>query len=158
MNAMLGKSPLDRIIDTTFDLSRVFRHVMMDMAKEGTTVNFLQIHVLAIVGEQKGITMKELAGILRIASPSATSFVHRLVKMGWLRREHDSRNRKLVRLRLTEKGRAVLREKTAKRTAIITAILSTLSPAEQQSLARILVKLHRSCADFHRVRSPLPSV
>lgn len=142
---------LDKIIRLTFDLSRIMRHVMGCLAEEGTRVNFLQIHALALIGEHPGMTMKELAEFLHVASPSATSFVGRMEKLGWVARSHDSDNRKLVHLQLTSKGNAVLREKKTKRTAVIRDILRLLSAEEQQQLARILEKLHRASAELdHR--------
>ncbi|MSR86879.1 MarR family transcriptional regulator, partial [Candidatus Peribacteria bacterium] len=67
----------------------------------GCGANLLHIHSLFLISEQEGLTMKEIAKSLHITSPSATSLVNRLVDMKWVGREHDTENRKLVRLRLT---------------------------------------------------------
>lgn len=137
---------LDRIIELTFNLSRLMRHRMLSVAREGTTVNFLQIHTLAMVNERQGMTMKELADSLHVASPSATSFVNRLESLGWIAREHDQKNRKLVRLRVTPLGAKILREKSRQRTEAIRQALSNLSSAELESLASILEKITLSCS------------
>lgn len=141
-------SSVDRIIQLTFDLSRILRHIMTCVADEGTPVNFLQIHALVLIDAHPGLTMKELAEYLRVASPSATSFVGRLVKLGWVERERDDENRKLVRLRVTTEGKRVLREKKSKRVAAIKRILQLLSPQELRDLAAILEKLHGISKQF----------
>ena len=125
----------------TFELSRTFRHRMMCMAREGTAMNFLQIHALALIAEHRGITMKELAHHLKITSPSATSFVNRLVKIRWVERFPDAENRKLVRLKITQTGMRLLRAKKQKRMAASGEIFSLLSPREQIQLAHLLEKL-----------------
>ncbi|MEK7217947.1 MAG: MarR family transcriptional regulator, partial [Patescibacteria group bacterium] len=98
------QSAADAIIHLSFDLSRVIRHMMLCVHEEGVHVNFLQIHALALIEQHPGMTMKELAEALRVASPSATSFVNRLVRGKLVSRVRDAKNRKLVRLTLTREG------------------------------------------------------
>ncbi len=138
------ESSLDSIIELTFDLSRVIRHMMVNVSEHGAHVNFLQIHALALIEQHPGMTMKELADALRVASPSATSFVNRLEKLGWIMREHDAQNRRLVRLMLTNAGKSIMREKRALRTATLKKFLGFLTPEDQRQLVQILEKLHRA--------------
>ena len=85
--------------------------------------------------------MKELAKSLHVASPSATSLINRLVKMQWVGRMHDEKNRKLVRLSLTPLGKRILREKHDRRREVLRSIFSLLTPSEQAQLARLHEKL-----------------
>ena len=117
---------------------------MASMTKEGKHMNFLQVHALAIVHERRGMTMTDFASALRITQPSATSFVGRMEKLGWIARKHDAENRKLVRLSVTKKGTGVLRTMIAKRLAVFQKILAFLSQEEQEELARIIEKLRTS--------------
>lgn len=139
---------LEYIITTTFDLARVLRHIMSNLAKEGVQVNALQLFALAAIDGKNGMTMKELADCLYVTSPSATSFINRLVKLGWVQRKRDVSNRRVVRLHITTKGRAVLTQKKGKRSLMLKRILSLLSPEEQRQLAAIISKLHRASAHF----------
>ncbi len=134
---------LDEIMDTAIDLMRLARH-RMTCDSRGSMANFLQLHALAIINEHEGITMKELAEILHITSPSATAFVQRLVKMGWLARKHDKKNRKLVRLRISPRGRSMIRRNRATRLSAMRRTLAVLSLAELKSFAQILRKIHHS--------------
>ena len=139
---------LEYIITTTFDLARVLRHIMSNVAKEGIQVNALQLFALAAIEGKDGMTMKELADCLYVTSPSATSFINRLVKLRWVRRTRDAGNRRVVRLTITPKGRAVLSSKKGKRSMMIKRILSLLSPEEQRQLASIIAKLHHASPHF----------
>ncbi len=139
----MTSTSLDEIMDSAIDLMRIIRHKMACDAR-GSSLNFLQIHALALINDKEGITMKELADILHISSPSATAFVNRLVKMGWLTRLHDRKNRKFVRLRMTPRGRLVLRRHKLKRITSIRSALSILTSSELAVFARILKKLHAS--------------
>jgi DNA-binding MarR family transcriptional regulator len=101
----------------------------------------LQIHALLYVREHEGMTMKELAKHLKITSPSATSFVNRLVKLKWVERFTDPENRKLVRLKISTTGTAMLQQSMKERKEEMRKVLSLLSPDDQEELARILTHL-----------------
>ena len=135
------KDPIDRIIASTYEFGRIMRRQMLTDPKTGAAMNPLQLHALFLISEQEGMTMKELAKLLHVSSPSATSLVNRLVKVQWVGRMHDDRNRKLVRLWLTPLGKRVLKEKHDQRRAALRGIFSLLTAAEQTQLADLHEKL-----------------
>ncbi len=137
-----SKSPLDHIIESTYELSRIMRQRMDCMERDGA--NFLQLHALLIVQERQDISMKELARSLHVTSPSATSLVNRLVKTALVERRGDPTNRKLVLLRLTKEGALLLHRKHRERTEAIKELFSLLTASEQRQLAAIHEKLIRS--------------
>ena len=135
------KDPIDRIIESTYEFGRIMRQHMLCNPKTGEATNPLQLHALFLISEQEGMTMKELANLLHVSSPSATSLVNRLVKVQWVGRMHDDRNRKLVRLWLTPLGKRVLKEKHDQRRAAFRGIFSLLTSSEQLQLAELHEKL-----------------
>lgn len=104
-----------------------------------------QIHALLIIQEREGLTMKELAMMMHVTSPSATSFVDRLVKLGYVERIHDPGNRRLVRLSITEKGALMLKNKIAERRKMFGELLRVLPESDQRILSEILRKLLSGC-------------
>ncbi len=137
-----ARDPIDRIIESTFEFGRIMRHRMMSCEQRGAgVINFLQMHALMIVSEQKGITMKELAKSLHVSSPSATSLVNRLVRLRWVGRLRDPDNRKLVRLRILPAGSSMLRSKFRERQKVVRELFRLLSRDEQNALATIHEKL-----------------
>ena len=74
---MTKKHPvLDDIATLTFDMGRCLRQKMLQCDIGG--LHMPQVHTLLFVQNKPGLTMKELALMLRVTSPSATSFVDRL--------------------------------------------------------------------------------
>ncbi len=130
---------IDSLVHSVYELGRVMRRRMMTC--DTGEIHMGQIHALFLIQEKPGITMKEVADGLRVSSPSATSFVDRLVKLGYVERIHDEENRRLVRLTMSPSGAKFLKEKMAQRREIFAEILGTLSPADQEALLQILRKV-----------------
>jgi MarR family transcriptional regulator, organic hydroperoxide resistance regulator len=149
------RSVLDDIIDSTFEIGRYMRAKMMELAKEGRKMNLLQIHTLLLLERKPGITMKELATHLKVTGPSATVFVHRLVKMGCIARQRDRKNRKLVHLKLTTEGQKVLANMNNRQRILQRSLYESLSLADQKELARILVKVIHNFPSFSSSDSSL---
>ena len=91
-----------------------------------------QLRVLFILRETPGSPAGLLADSLRVTPPTVTGLVDRLVRMGVVRREEDSKDRRLVRNVLTERGQEVLGEVEREGRAFLTDLFERLS-AEQLS-------------------------
>lgn len=128
---------LGETMHMAFEASRVLHHAMTQKFK-GENLNLMQLHVLYYIREHEGVTMKELAQYLKITSPSATTFVARLVRNKWVRRTRNKVNRKLIHLYLTDIGREVVAEKLANKQQLMRSIFLGLSPKDQLDLHRIM--------------------
>ncbi len=133
----------DGIMQATFEIGRSLRRRML--SSSNSDMHMGQLHCLGLVQEQDGITMKEIATMLQIASPSATSFVDRLVQLGYVLRKQDQKNRKLVRLTITTSGKRILKEKMAGKKKMFQGLLRALSKKDQQTLLTILHIMLKSC-------------
>ena len=140
----MQKNLSDSLIDQVMDIQRVLRHCMPPMKKGESDLSFQQIHAVMLISEEEGITMKEFAKHLHITSPSATSFVNRLVRMGWVQRFADKENRKLVRLRISPRGRKALEARLEQKKQRLRDFAALLPIDDQRALLRILQHLHRS--------------
>lgn len=65
-----------------------------------------QEQVLQGLDTQDAITMGELANSLRVRMPTASKAVTRLAALGLVERQSDGGDRRMVRVRLTRKGKA----------------------------------------------------
>ncbi len=142
---------VDQIIQTVFELGRVIRHdvIAKEKGKVGDRTNFLQIHALFLIDAHEGMTMKEFATAMMVTSPSATSFVNRLVKMGWVTRVSDPNNRKVIRLKLSAKGKTVMKKRMSEKREHMRSILDLLPAKDQSDMARILSTLHSKLLTHH---------
>jgi DNA-binding MarR family transcriptional regulator len=63
-----------------------------------------QGELLHIVAAHKALTVKEIAGIMRITGSAVTQLADPLVKAGFVTRKHDEQDRRVVRISLSAKG------------------------------------------------------
>ena len=105
-----------------------------------------QLRALGCVARWPGCTMGELAGNLGIRQNAATGLADRLVQHGLLEREADPEDRRLVRLRLTERGRHAREACRIERRRRVGAALRHLSAAQQGQVAAALLLLCQALA------------
>lgn len=132
---------LDRIIDQSFALHRVIRrHAHGELpGKKG--LNLLHLHAMAHIAEHETVTMTQLAKCLKVSPSSATSFAARLHRMKYVERVRDRKNRKIVRLRLTKAGRALVAEAFQLHRAELRKILGVLPAEIQRAFAENLTSV-----------------
>ncbi len=63
-----------------------------------------QLRVMFLMRETPGVTAGALASRLSVTSPTISGIVERLVKLGFVRREDDAADRRLVRNFLSSRG------------------------------------------------------
>lgn len=85
--------------------------------------------------------MKDIAGLLGVTPPSATVIVDALVEGKLLAREHDTKDRREVRLQLTPKGAKLLTTATGCVSKQLAELFSRLSAEEHRQLIAIFEKL-----------------
>ena len=135
-----------RIIHSWMEITRLLRRKMAKGASADHCMNPMQLHAMIVIAEHPNVTMKEFAKYLHISSPSATSFVDRLVKLRWVERMSDPDNRKLVHLALLPDGKVALEKAKREHAAVMHDLFSLLSPDDQLQLERVLGRLKDALA------------
>jgi DNA-binding MarR family transcriptional regulator len=140
---------IDRILENMFVIMLITHKKMLRMDLGGRPDNLTRLH-LAVMGElgQNSMTMSELANTLMMTKPQLSHLVDSLVSQGIVERRPDEKDRRVINLALTEKGRALLKEmklkvkeNTKKRLASLTTEeLSQMSTA-LETLRNIVIKL-----------------
>jgi DNA-binding MarR family transcriptional regulator len=105
-----------------------------------------QNHLLAALWERDGRTPGEIAGELRVTTPTVVKMATRMAAAGLLTRRRDERDNRLVRLWLTDEGRALRDPVEAERRALEDAVLADLTGEEREHLMTALEKIHRAAA------------
>jgi DNA-binding MarR family transcriptional regulator len=88
--------------------------------------------------------MTEIAERLGIVPRSLTTVVDALEEAGLVRREIDPSNRRAILLSLTERGAAVRDDLREARRRAAEDLFAPLSPADRETLARLLALLNES--------------
>jgi DNA-binding MarR family transcriptional regulator len=119
--------------------------------KYGLTMPQYQLLLAAVYGE--ATTLGSLADELNCSRGNLTGVADRLERDGWLVRERSTEDRRVVNIRLTEKGNKVwdIKKEVAKEMAEIAKIWSS---DERSLLFRTLEKLYGELKTDHR---PLPA-
>jgi DNA-binding MarR family transcriptional regulator len=107
-----------------------------------------QDHLLAALWEQDGRTPGEVAAAVNVSTPAVTKMATRLADAGLIVRRDDDHDHRLVRLWLTEAGRALRLPVQRERRRIERAVTADLSDAERRQLMSALTKIHQSALDL----------
>lgn len=110
----------------------VYGVIERDIGKQH--VSMLHGQILRFVAEQKSVTMKDLARHLSITPPSATSLVECLVKKGWLARVTDKKDRRVVRICVTQSGRKMMRRVRKSIEQAWEDVLKTMTASQKKHL------------------------
>ncbi|AZK44521.1 MarR family transcriptional regulator [Erysipelothrix piscisicarius] len=74
----------------------------------GVRLSMTEIHALESIQKSKSKMMRDVAEALRITQGTLTTTINRLSQKGYVLREQDENDRRVYRLRLTDKGEAVM--------------------------------------------------
>lgn len=129
----------DELVSLIFKFGRLMRQNSSNSDKYN--FSFLQVKILGFIDSNKEPTMKDIADNFCITCPSATAVIDRLVELDNIRRVSDAGDRRIVRLALTNKGKAALERGVKELSMRIEKLLFNLSAKEKEELKRILNKI-----------------
>jgi DNA-binding MarR family transcriptional regulator len=140
MSARLKSADLDLVIETMIYLETESRRIAREAASRlGLTA--IQLNVLKLLNEIGELSFSELSRRLAAQNSTVTGIVDRMVQAGLVVREQSAEDRRVWRIRATERGAALAREVAVLPWDLLRDSLSTLDEAEKVSLVRILRKL-----------------
>jgi DNA-binding MarR family transcriptional regulator len=93
-----------------------------------------QIELLRVVRRQPGVSVAAAAAELGVAANTVSTLVRQLSDVGLLKRNSDTRDRRVGRLALTEAARRRLDNWRDHRAAFLAEALDRLEPAEQEAV------------------------
>lgn len=112
------------------------RLVTPRLAPHGVTL--IQFGILNFCFKGQADTVSGLATLIPVDAGSLSRHVDKLVKQGLLRRRRSQRDRRVVRLELTDEGTALVRELTHVVREVNAALLSGVSEDEQRCLVSVV--------------------
>lgn len=103
-----------------------------------------QDHLLAALWERDGRTPGEIAAAVNVTTPAVTKLATRMAEAGLLERRPDPHDNRLVRLWLTDAGRALREPIEAERQRLEDQLTATLTKTERTHLIHALTKIHQA--------------
>lgn len=101
-----------------------------------------QFDALVILDRDGMLTIGDLSNRLYLAYSTTTDLVDRLERASFVMRERDSEDRRVVRVRLLEKGRQMIEKVLDARRAYLAGVLESVSSKDQEEILRILALLN----------------
>ncbi|MBX5476936.1 MAG: MarR family transcriptional regulator [Clostridia bacterium] len=113
-----------------------------------------QFDALQILVHNDQLTMGDLCQRLYLASSTVTDLVQRMERAGFVRRERDPVDRRLVRLTVLDKGRRLIEEVIDERRAYLESVLAHMEAEERAVLQSSLEKLLRIMREVGQAGGP----
>ena len=134
-----------------FNLLTAFVDNYINYAKEISSTHFeigSGILIISYIGDHKGCNMSDIVEYLRVPPSTATRHINKIVEKGYIRRVTPEKNRRIVNLRLTEKGSAVYEEVNRHKVQFMDTVITKFN-AEQ--LAIIVDFLNSIDKSFNKI-------
>lgn len=133
---------VDRLAMIMPQIIRYFQRVPIRPAHT-PTVSLPQLRMLLILDMDGDSTMGDLARRAGVAMPTATSSVNALVRGRYVARRRSAKDRRVVFVAITAKGRKAIAELHKERRERLRAILAHLDRDDQVRLADAFETIHR---------------
>ena len=106
-----------------------------------TVLQYNALRVLYVKdSDNKGLPSKEIGSRLYTRVPDVTRLLDRMVDKGWITRERDANNKRVVRSRLTQIGIELVESAYMPMMELESKQLAHLSEDEKQTLSKLLNK------------------
>jgi len=100
-----------------------------------------QARLLELISNQNGASQRDLAEEMDVRPSSMTEMLGRLEQAGWIKREQDDQDQRVMRVYLTEAGTQIIEDSSDTRSKSINIIFDCLTEEEKSQLAAINKKL-----------------
>ncbi|MDD5679959.1 MAG: MarR family transcriptional regulator [Candidatus Omnitrophica bacterium] len=103
-----------------------------------TIPQFAILNFLSTEGEHK---MTDMAKFMNVSTAAVTGIIDRLTKSGYVTRKHDPDDRRIVRVKLTDKGIDLVKKSFHQRRQMIIDMFGKISQKEREDYLHILTHI-----------------
>jgi DNA-binding MarR family transcriptional regulator len=130
----------DRVNEIMPVISREFlRHQSAEFYKTKVTVP--QFVVMSILYRQGELKMTDLARLMNVTTAAVTGIIDRLVRDRYIKRHHDSEDRRIIKVSLTNKGNSTVKNMSEKQKEITMKVFGMISQEEREQYINILTHI-----------------
>jgi len=117
-------------------------HLKKNHGLDFSRISPLKIQTLGFIKKQKNPLMKEVADFLAVTPPSATSLIESLAKDKLIIRRFDPKDRRVVHLKITDKGNHILNKGFKEMVCHMKEVFTCLTEEERKQLVGIYRKIY----------------
>lgn len=135
------------IADFAQKMNQIMPEIMKGFARRQSNdvykgkITLPQLLILERLNRQGASKMTDLAKFMKVTTAASTGIVQRLVMSGYVQREYDQSDRRIIRIRLSAKGIELLKKINQQRTQSVTKIFSQISENDRGEYLRILTQV-----------------
>lgn len=134
------REDLTELSETVFGLYAQGRRMNQRLAaRHGLTAQ--QLSALSLLAHGGPLSLGELGERMRTGASTLTGIVDRMEAVGLVARERSAEDRRVWRVTLTTRGKALAAQVETTPGGVVREALAALAPAERRELARLLGKL-----------------
>jgi DNA-binding MarR family transcriptional regulator len=106
-----------------------------------------QAFCLRMLGANDGVTQRDLAEAMQLSRPAVTTMLQRMQKAGLIDRRPDEADQRLMRVYLTDDGRALEAQMRATFATYISTAFDSMSVDDRRELERLLGIMAKNTAE-----------
>ena len=120
-----------------------FRAITAHPDERLRALGYSRVHhrVLYFVGRNPGCSVNELLGIMRVSKQYLNRPLRQLVEDGYIQSKRDTEDRRVKRLRLTEKGRRLEEKLTGEQRAQLARVFRKAGPEAEAGWRKVMALL-----------------
>ena len=111
-------------------------------------VTIKEMHTIDVIGEKKGATPTDVARALMVTLGTVTTSLNNLERKGYIERVRSTKDRRVVHLYLTKKGRLVYRLHQRFHRAMVRQITEGMDEEEYKVMKKGLLNLYNFLEDL----------
>ena len=111
-------------------------------------VSIKEMHTIDVVGEKKDATPTDVARTLMVTLGTVTTSLNNLERKGYIKRVRSTKDRRVVHLYLTKKGRLVYRLHQRFHRAMVRQITEGMDETEYKVMKKGLLNLYNFLEDL----------
>ena len=137
----------------TLGLLGIVAHRSMNTARgmyREFDLNRSQASVLFVLHQKDTISQKELAEQLNVTAQSITSSIQKMEREGYITREQDRHDQRVMRLALTEKGRSCIQSVKNVADRMEKVLFEDMNPEERLLFRRLLKQMSDNLENYER--------
>jgi DNA-binding MarR family transcriptional regulator len=136
------KPEIDAIFEAIVYLSTESRRITKELARRADLTG-PQLTVLKMLEGVGDLSLSDLSERIRAQNSTVTGIIDRMEREGLVVRARSTEDRRVIKIRLTERGAKIARDIAVEPMEIFRSALDSLTPAEMRDLLRILTKIAR---------------
>jgi DNA-binding MarR family transcriptional regulator len=128
-----------KISEIIFNLYRLMKKNFETIKKNQLTM--IQLHGLIFIKDNKDCQLTDLAKAFSITLPTANSLVEKLLSLKLIKKNHDKKDQRAIKLLLTKKGEKLIKGLLKEKEKCFSTLINKLDQKEKEQLLIIFKKI-----------------